>query len=317
MRIGITTNLNNNSYIALRLIRNASNTFNFLLIGQFCNILHQFWLHDAIRQFSNHNTLATIIFRLYICIGANHDSSATGLKRISNARNTINSTACREVRSFYILHQSLNVNLRIVDICHTTINHFAEVMRRHIRSHTYGNTTCTIHEQVGEAARQNGWFAKRVVEVQLHIHRILLDIAQHLFCKFGKTCFGITHSSCTIAVDWAEVTLPVNQRITHCPRLRQTHQRTINRTVAMRVILTHYLTYDTRRFLRRLIARITQLVHSEQHTAMHRLKTITHIRKRTRHNYTHWIVNIRGSHLLFNIHLQNSVFFNHILYFCW
>ena len=201
LRIGVSSNLDNDTYIALRLIRNSGNTLDLLLVGQFGDILHQIRLHDTIRKFSNHNAFTTIILGLDIRIRANHNTSAARLKRIFHARDTINRTSGREVRRFHILHQPFYVDFRIIDIGHTTVNHLAEVMRWHIRSHTYGNTACAIHEQVREAARQNGRFTERVVEIQLHIHRILLDITEHLFGEFGKTRFGITHCSCTITID--------------------------------------------------------------------------------------------------------------------
>ena len=202
----------------------------------------------------------------------------------------------------------------ILYICHTTINHFAQIMRWHICGHTYRNTTRTIHQQVRETTWQHDWLAQRVIKVQLHIYGILLDIAKHLLRQLRETCLCITHSSCTITVHRTKVTLSIYQHITHIPWLCHTHQCTIDTTIAVRVILTHYLTHDTRRFLRWLIAGITQLMHSIQYTTVYWLKTVAHIWQSSCYNHTHRVVDVRTSHFLINLYRNNSVVVNHIIF---
>ena len=76
----------------------------------------------------------------------------------------------------WILHTCHSV----LHVCYAAVNHFAQVVGRHIGSHTYCDTAGTIHQEVREATWQYHWLAERVVEVQLHIHGIFLDIAEHL-----------------------------------------------------------------------------------------------------------------------------------------
>ena len=151
-------------------------------------------------------------------------------------------------------------------------------MRSHVRRHTYCDTRTAINQQVRETARQHSRLTQTIVEVRHHIHGVFLDVAKHLFCELGQTCLGITHSRCTITVHVTEVTLAIYQAVTHVPRLCQTHQSTVDTAVTVRVVFTHNVTDDTCRFLGRLVATYAKFVHSEQHTALYRLKTVTHIR---------------------------------------
>ena len=117
----------------------------------------------------------------------------------------------------------MHARLNIINVRATAVNHFAQVMRRHVRRHSDSNTACAVDQQVREAARQHNRLFQAVVEVILHIDGILVDIAKHLFCEFTQTRLRITHGSCSIAIDRTEVTLTIHQAITHCPRLRHTN----------------------------------------------------------------------------------------------
>ena len=79
----------------------------------------------------------------------------------------------------------------------------------------------------------------------------------------------------------------------------------------MRVIFTHDVSDDTGTLLCRLVAAYAQLVHSEQHAALNRLKTVSYVWKRTAHNNAHRIVDIRLPHLLVNLDGNNLVMLSH------
>ena len=323
--VRVTFHVDHDTDIAFRVILDIGDTFDLLVVRQFRDSLDEFVLHHAIRQFGDHDALTTIVVRLDVGIRTDDDATTTGLVSILHALVTVDRTTGREIRSLDILHQVFHRDLRtelivharlnIIDIRATAVDHLREVMGRHVRRHTYGYTAGTVHQQVRETARQHRRLFERVVEVILHIHGILLDITQHLFCELREARLGITHRSSTIAIDRTEVTLAVYQAITHRPGLRHTHQRTIDRTVTVRVILTHYLTDDTGRFLGRLVARVTELIHTEQHTAVNRLETIAHIRQRTTYDHRHRVVDIRGFHFLINLHRNNVIILDNFVVF--
>ena len=188
-------------------------------------------------------------------------------------------------------------------------------MRRHVGRHTYGDTACAVHQQVREAARQHSRLEQRVVEVRHHIDGVFLDITQHLLGELRQTRLGITHSGSAVTVHRTEVTLTVYEAVTHRPGLRHTHERTVDRTVTVRVILTHYLTDDTCGFLGRFVGGVTQLVHTEQHAAVNRLKAVAYIGQRTAYDHRHRVVDIRGLHFLLNLHRNDVIILNQIVVF--
>jgi hypothetical protein len=86
---------------------------------------------------------------------------------------------------------------------------------------------------------------------------------------------GVAHGRRVIAVDVAEVALAVDQRIAHREILRQTHQRVVDRLVAVRMEITHHVADDRAHFLKPAAGSElqAQVAHGVENTAMHRLQT--------------------------------------------
>ena len=180
-------------------------------------------------------------------------------------------------------------------------------MRRHICSHTYGNTTCSVYQQQRNLGRQNGRLLQGLIEVGCPIDSLLIDVSHNLIGNLLHTCLGITHSRCRVTVHRTEVTLALNQRITHSPILCHTYHSLINRTITVGVELTQHITHDTRRLTGRLIRiEIKFGTHIVQNTTMNRLQTITHIGQCTRNDNRHRVVDIGRLHLLFDIDRDDS-----------
>ena len=64
----------------------------------------------------------------------------------------------------------------------------------------------------------------------------------------GEPDLGVALGRGRIAVDRAEIALPVDQRQAHGKFLRHAHQRVVDRLVAVRMVLTHRVADDARRF---------------------------------------------------------------------
>ncbi len=230
----------------------------------------------------------------------------------------VDGTACGEVGSLDILHKVCHGNLfrfgitaavyLVLNVCHTAVYDFAEVVGGHIRCHTDSNTGGSVYEQIGETAGQHSRLTQGVVEVKLHINGVLVNVAQHLLGKFAEARFGITHSGCTVAVFRTEVTLSVHKQVAHIPRLCHTHERTIYTAVSVGVVLTHNFTHDTSGFFSRFVGCIAKFVHSEKYTALNGFEAIAHIGQGTTDDDTHRIVDIRGFHFLVYLYGNNSVF---------
>ena len=264
--------------LTVRLVVDIGNALNLLVVRKLCDVLDQLCLVDSIRYLGSNDALIVAVC-LNLCFRTYHDTSATRLISILYAVVAIDDTTCREVRSLDILHELWDGDVWIVDICANTIYYFREIMSRHIGCHTYGNTVGTIDKERRDACWQHLWLHVVVREVWHHIHRVLLYVTKHLFAYLRESCLGVTHCCCTITIDRAEVTLTIDLKVTQVPRLCHADECSIYRAVAMRVVLTEHLTYDSCTFLGWLVICIAKFVHSVQYTAMNRLKAIAHIRK--------------------------------------
>ena len=80
----------------------------------------------------------------------------------------------------------------------------------------------------------------------------------------------------------------------------------------MRVIFTHHLTDGVSRLLMGLVGGIAHFVHTEKHTTVNGLHAVAHVGKGARHNHRHRIVDVGRFHLVFNIDLDDAIFFEHI-----
>ena len=92
-----------------------------------------------------------------------------------------------------MLHKHFTRDVRIIGIRQTRINHFRQIMWRHIGRHTHRNACGTINEQIWNTGWHDAWHLLRAIIVWLPIHSVFIQITQHLVGKFLHAHFGITH----------------------------------------------------------------------------------------------------------------------------
>ena len=277
-----------------------------MLVGEVGDVSHEVGLVDTVGNLSNNNLIVSLT-TLNLSLGTHHDTSTTSLIGIANTLQTIDIGSRGEVRTGDVLHQSLRVNIGVVNVGAATIDDLTQVMSRHIGSHTHGNTVTAVHQQVRHLRRHDGRLLKRVVEVRSHVNGLLVEVVHDVLTHLREAALRITHGSRRVAIDRTEVTLTVNQRIAHIPVLSHTDEGTIDRAVAVGVVLTKHLTDYARTFLIRLGRYVVDAHHTVENTAMNRLEAITDIREGTSHNHRHRIVDVRRLHLLLNVDFNNSV----------
>ena len=100
----------------------------------------------------------------------------------------------------------------------------------------------------------------------------------------GQPRLGVAHGGGIIAVDIAEIALPVDQRIALREILRQPHQRVIDRLVAVRMKLADDVADHARAFLERRAGIEPQLLHRVEQPPVHRLEPVARIRQRAVHD---------------------------------
>ena len=98
-----------------------------------------------------------------------------------------------------------------------------------------------------------------------------------------------------IAVDRAEIALPVDQRQAHGKILRHAHHRVINGLVAVRMIFADHVADDAGGFAVRLVPLVAVLVHRIEDAPVHRLEPVARIGQRARDDHAHRVIEIASA----------------------
>ena len=150
-------------------------------------------------------------------------------------------------------------------------------MRRDARRHAHRDAGGPIREKVREARGKNNRFFVILIIGWFEIDGILTETIQQKLRGLRHSAFRITHRGGAIAIDIAEITLAIDQRIANREVLGEAHHGIVDRSVAMRVIVTHHFTHD---FSTLAIAAVwvqLQLAHAVQNSSLNRLQAIAHI----------------------------------------
>ena len=271
-RINILLQLQYHTHtVFIRLIAQRAQAFKTFFFIKLRNFFHQAGFIDLIRDLGNYNSCPISSDLLDLMLGAHHNAPLTGQVSIANAAEPHDRCAGREVRPFNMLHQLFDRDIRVIDQGNQRADGLSHIMRRNVCRHTYGNAVRSVNQQVRKAGRQHARLKLCFIKVRVKIHRLFINIGQHLSCDLGKLRLRITRGSGRIAVYRAEISLPKGKRVTKRERLRQAHQRIIDRRISVRVIFTHNITDNTSAFTRRLIGRIAGFMHRIKNAAMDRL----------------------------------------------
>ena len=105
--------------------------------------------------------------------------------------------------------------------------------------------------RLGNAAGRTDGFRGLAVVVGAEIDGVLIDAVEQLAGDLGQARFGVAVGGGVVAVNIAEIALPIDERIARGKVLRETHQRVVDRLIAMRMEIAHHVADDLRRFLER------------------------------------------------------------------
>ena len=120
--------------------------------------------------------------------------------------------AGREVGPLDVLEQILGLELAVVDERHRRLAHLAEVVGRDVGGHADGDPGAAVDEQLRDLGRQHDRLLGRAVVVGAEVDRPLLDLGEQLHRQRREARLGVAVGGRRIAVERAEVAVPVDQR---------------------------------------------------------------------------------------------------------
>ena len=187
------------------------------------------------------------------------------------------------------------------------IAQFGGIMGRNRGGHAHRNALRAVGQQVGEGGGQHHRLFFRTVIGLAEVNRIFVQPFENEAGDFGQPRFGITHGGGIIAVDIAEIALAVDQRIALGKILGQTHQRIINRLVAMRMIFTDDIADHAGAFFESRAGIKLQQAHGIEQAAVDRLQPVARIGQSAVHNRRQRISEVTLFERLTQIHTGHTI----------
>src|SRR5438445_7820727 len=109
-------------------------------------------------------------------------------------------------------------------------------MGRDVRRHADGDAAGTVHEEIGELGREDGWLFQRPVEVVHPVNRVLLQVFEHCLRGLREAAFRVPHRG-GLVLRAPPVSLSVDQGVSEGEALDHPRERVIYREVSMRMPL--------------------------------------------------------------------------------
>ncbi len=118
------------------------------------------------------------------------DAAAAGAVGVGDPL-TAHDPAAGEVGAFDVLHQALEVDLRVVDVGGDRGGDLAQVVRRDVRRHPHGDPGGAVDQQVREPRRQHQRLLRRLVVVGPEVDRVGVDVTQQLGGQAPEAGLGV------------------------------------------------------------------------------------------------------------------------------
>src|SRR5947209_7454950 len=238
-------------------------------------------------------------------LGAHGEAAAAFLVGLLDAFAAGDETSGGEIGAGDELHHFLERGLGLFHQQHGGVNDFAQIVRRNVRGHAYGDARRAVDQQVGNARGKDGGLGGGLIEIGDDVHGFLLDVGEHLLGDFCKARFGVTHGRRRVTVHRAEVPLTVHERIAHVEALGEADQRVIDGRVAVGMEFAEDFADDLGALAIAFGGGEAELVHAVENSTMDRLETVADVGQRAPDDDAHGVVEIRLAHLGFNIYRKN------------
>ena len=270
LRVCVALEINNHTCLLVGFVADGADVGDDFLIHQIRDALDEHRAVHVVGNLGNDELLASAFHFGDADFSTHTHSTFAGVKIRFDPRGTEDFAARREVRSFDVFHQSFDGDVRVVNLRAHAVNYFGEIVRGHVRRHADGDAGAAVDEEIWKSCGQHRGFLPRLVVVGHEVHRVLVHVLHQRRAEVLQTRLGITHGSWRVALNAAEVPLPLDEHFSHRPMLRHVDERRVNRLIAVRMVVTHRLADDLRA-LEWLAGRPhTQLGHGEKNAPLRR-----------------------------------------------
>src|SRR5882724_10414211 len=286
--------------LAIRLVADLRDAADLLFLRQFGDLLDERGFVHLVRQLGDDDRLAAAPSLLKVRFRAKGEGAAARRVGIPNAVAADDVAGGGEIGPGDHRHQLLDGRAWIANEHHEGVHDLGEVVGRDVGGHAHRDARGAVDEQVRDARRQHHRLLLIVVVVWHEVDGVLLDVGQHLVRDLRHPRFRVAHGGGRIAVDGAEVPLPVDERIAQREILDHPHQRLVDRRVTVRVELAHAVAHDAGGLLVTAVPGQAEQRHRVEDTAVDGFEAVADVRQRASGDDGHRVVEIRVPHLLFD-----------------
>ena len=170
-------------------------------------------------------------------------------------------------------------DVRLLENPQAGLDQLGDIVWRDGGRHAHRNAARTVGQEVREACRQDdGLFFLAVIGFT-EIDRVLVDPLQQQLRRQGEPALRVPHGGRVIAVDIAEVPLPVHEGIALGEVLGEADQGLVDGGIPMGMILADHVADDAGALLGGRGRIQPQLAHGEEQPPMDGLQAVAHIRQ--------------------------------------
>ena len=149
LRFGASLQFDDDAHtVAIGFIANVADVVDHFVVGEFGDALDHARLVHLVRNFGDHDGLASAADVLDRSLRAHHEAAAPSLVGVDNAAFAVDESAGGEVRSLHELHHFRQPGLGIVHQRDGGVDDLSEVVRRDVGRHTDGDTVGAVYDQV-------------------------------------------------------------------------------------------------------------------------------------------------------------------------
>ncbi len=284
--------------VAIGLVAQVGDALDALLANQLRDALDQRRLVDLVGDLADDQRLAVLAQLFDRDLGAHDDRAAAGCISGADAGSPEDRPASRKIGPGNMLEQFVERDVGLIHESKNGVDRLAEIVRRDVGRHADRDAAGAVDEQIGKARRQDDGLFFLVVIVRLEVDGVVLEIVEQRDRDGREPRFRVALRCGRIAIDRAEIALPVDERRAHREVLRHAHQGVVDRELAVRVILADHVAHGARRLVVGTVGGEVELAHRIEDAPVHRFQAVANVGQRAAHDHAHRVIEIAAFHFI-------------------
>ena len=297
-RVGRFTQLDDDAHaLAVGFVAQVGDALQAFFTRQLGDALDERGLVGHIGQFGDDDAAAAALHLFQMGVGLHGDApapGAVGAEQPVAIGGLQDHAAGGKIRPLDEAHQVFDAEIvHLVPVFEHVvqrIDYLTQVVGRDAGSHTDGDAGAAVDQQIGEGGGQDERLGQGAIEVVTEIDGVFVNIGQHMAGGGVQAGLGITHGGRRIAVDAAEVALPIHQQAAHGEILRHARHGLVNGGVAVGVVFTQHFTDDAGGFFVIRVGAQTHIVHGVQDAPVDGFEAIAGIGQRPGDDDAHGVI---------------------------